>query len=193
MSDGYTLTKAGSEQYLEYLASGIGDLTSLFELADLPPLHIPKTLHIPPFTLPDASFDSSMTMPEAYKTPSTSVVPRGAAVGVRLHAARKRCCLTNTLLMLNQFFQPNFAARPRGPVQLLDPETASVRDVVGALNDFYGEFLDLSIQTNLDFANQMEINDGEANKNCSSKVAEKYKELIFIRMSLIPVKMVTFR
>jgi hypothetical protein len=66
------------------MASGIGDLTSLFELADLPPLNIPKSLTVPPFTILDASFDTSMTMPEAYKTPSTSVVPRGSASGVRI-------------------------------------------------------------------------------------------------------------
>ncbi len=59
-------------------------------------------------------------------------------------------------------------------MKLLDPETATVKDVVGALNDFYGEFLDLSIQTNLDYANQMEINDGESNKNCASKVIREF-------------------
>jgi hypothetical protein len=77
MSDGFSLTKAATESYLDYMASSISDLTSLFELADLPPLLGP-----PPPETDERSFDSSYTMPEAYKTPSTSVVPRGAASGV---------------------------------------------------------------------------------------------------------------
>jgi len=60
---------------------------------------------------------------------------------------------------------------------LLDSETASLKDVVGKLNGFCGEFLDLSIQLHLDYANQMDVNDGETNKNNASKVGPE-KNLI---------------
>lgn len=53
---------------------------------------------------------------------------------------------------------------------MLDPETATVKDVVGALNVFHGEFVDHTVQAKLDYANQMDVNDGESNKNCASKV-----------------------
>ena len=42
---------------------------------------------------------------------------------------------------------------------------------MGSLNDFYNEFLELSIQTNLDLANQLDVNDGDANEKSASKVS----------------------
>ena len=55
-------------------------------------------------------------------------------------------------------------------MRLLDPETATTGSIYNALNSFYGEFSDLCCQTNLDFANQMDVNDGEANVKSASKV-----------------------
>ncbi len=49
-------------------------------------------------------------------------------------------------------------------------ENASPGQIVRALNTFYVDFLELSIRTNMDYANQMEINDGNLNKATLSKV-----------------------
>jgi hypothetical protein len=64
--------------------------------------------------------------------------------------------------------QPCFVAQP-GAVKLLD-EDASPGQIVRALNTFYVDFLELSIRTNMDYANQMEINDGATNKASLSRV-----------------------
>ncbi len=55
------------------------------------------------------------------------------------------------------------------PIRLLR-ETATIKDVVRALNNFYDEFLEQNIRLNLDHANQEDINDGELNKQNATRV-----------------------
>ncbi len=50
-------------------------------------------------------------------------------------------------------------------------ETATIKDVVRALNNFYDEFLEQNIRLNLDHANQEDINDGELNKQNATRVS----------------------
>ncbi len=50
------------------------------------------------------------------------------------------------------------------------PENASTVQIVHALNNFYDDFLERCIRDNHDYANQMDINDGEFNKQNASKV-----------------------
>jgi hypothetical protein len=56
------------------------------------------------------------------------------------------------------------------PSTRLLPETATLTDVVHALNNFYDEFLEQNIRLNLDHANQEDVNDGEYNKQNASRV-----------------------
>ena len=49
-------------------------------------------------------------------------------------------------------------------------DSASLKEVVHALNGFYEEFLEQNIRLNLDHANQEDVNDGEINKQNVSKV-----------------------
>ncbi len=68
-------------------------------------------------------------------------------------------------------FQPCLRVTSSHP-RLLDPATATTAMICNALNSFYGEFSDLCVQTNLDYANQMDINDGEMNVKSACKVRE---------------------
>lgn len=67
-----------------------------------------------------------------------------------------------------------------GQARLLDPATATTATICHALNSFYGEFSDLCVQSNLDYANQMDINDGEANVKSASKVRDVIVTPFFI-------------
>ncbi len=49
--------------------------------------------------------------------------------------------------------------------------TASTVEIVHALNNFYDDFLERCIRDNHDYANQMDVNDGEFNKQNATKVA----------------------
>jgi hypothetical protein len=60
-----------------------------------------------------------------------------------------------------------------GPVKLLR-ETASLKEVVHALNNFYDEFLEQNIRLNLDHANQEDVNDGEYNKQNATRVSNSF-------------------
>ncbi len=53
-------------------------------------------------------------------------------------------------------------------------ETATIKDVVRALNNFYDEFLEQNIRINLDHANQEDVNDGELNKQNATRVITHY-------------------
>jgi len=55
------------------------------------------------------------------------------------------------------------------PIKLLR-ETASLKEVLYALNTFYDEFLEQNIRLNLDYANQEDVNDGEYNKQNATRV-----------------------
>jgi len=75
-------------------------------------------------------------------------------------------------------FQPCFqgAIAPR---KLLH-ENASLKEVIGAMNGFYDEFLGKCLQDNLDFANQADINDGEFNVKNASKVFFRYTSTLSV-------------
>ncbi len=53
-------------------------------------------------------------------------------------------------------------------------DNASLKEVVGALNGFYDEYLEGCIRQNLDYANQADINDGEYNKQNATRVCATY-------------------
>ncbi len=53
-------------------------------------------------------------------------------------------------------------------------ETATLKEVVCALNNFYDEFLEQNIKVNLEHANQEDVNDGEYNKQNATKVLNWY-------------------
>jgi len=48
--------------------------------------------------------------------------------------------------------------------------TASIAEVVTAMNGFYNEFLEKCLRDHLDYAAQQDVNDMEANKASMSKV-----------------------
>jgi hypothetical protein len=78
---------------------------------------------------------------------------------------------------MSSFFQPCYLASAPG-IRLLR-ETASLKEVVHALNSFYDEFLEQNIRINLDHANQEDVNDGELNKQSVTKVIVYFNLLIF--------------
>jgi len=56
-----------------------------------------------------------------------------------------------------------------GPSRLLE-EGASTGQIVNALNNFYGQFLNKCIRDNIDYASQQDQNDHEANIRSATKV-----------------------
>jgi hypothetical protein len=52
----------------------------------------------------------------------------------------------------------------------LHRETATIKDVVRALNNFYDEFLKQNIRLNFGHANQEDVDDGELNKQNATRV-----------------------
>ncbi len=76
------------------------------------------------------------------------------------------------IYLINTFsyfsFQPCYQAS--APAVRLLRETATIREVVHALNNFYDEFLEQNIRVNLEHANQEDVNDGEYNKQNVSRV-----------------------
>jgi hypothetical protein len=79
----------------------------------------------------------------------------------------------SVLLLSSRIFfflslQPCYQAS--APSVKLLRDSASLREVVHALNNFYEEFLEGNIRLNLDHANQEDINDGEINKQNVTKV-----------------------
>jgi hypothetical protein len=65
-------------------------------------------------------------------------------------------------------FQPCYQAS--APRQGLLPVTALTVEIVHALNNFYDDFLERCIRDNHDYVNQMDVNDGEFNKQNVTKV-----------------------
>jgi hypothetical protein len=88
-SDGFTLTKTALTDYLVHIANEVNDLIGHFENG---PQETEDNAPEADSSSSDESnedaettrksFDSSYTLPEAFKTPSTSVVPRHSKAGV---------------------------------------------------------------------------------------------------------------
>jgi hypothetical protein len=172
--DGLTLLEPHSSTYVTFLANQIADLICYFESrhhrtrgeVSFNDDHLNQTQMTPPL-LNWGTPNTSGNWGSQHSTPRHEDDPTKPKSGVSL--------LFWIALMLHirpqypfSLFKPCYMAS--APSIKLLRETATIKDVVRALNNFYDEFLEQNIRINLDHANQEDINDGELNKQNATRV-----------------------
>ncbi len=173
-ADGETLLEPHSTSYVSFLATQIADLIAFFEsrhhrsrgevtIGD--DNHLNRTQMTPP-PLNWGTPNTSGTWNSNHSTPRDNDAPEKPKSGVSiiLHMFHKKLII----IVISSTLKPCYMASAP-PIRLLR-ETATIKDVVRALNNFYDEFLEQNIRLNLDHANQEDVNDGELNKQNATRV-----------------------